>query len=159
MNIPKRESLFVGVVLFLTLGLGVSAQASFGGPNPISLLFLGTIIFAICSAVLGTAKIFLYQFWHSESSARAKRYYLASSALEVTGCFIVGFICHFDTAVMVALLGIYWTLETFVNPWLMRWISPNRHSQYLKDLPLSLIQAFMLPTMGLMIYFISGFSQ
>lgn len=159
LSIPRRESLFVGIVLFLTLGIGVSAQASFGGPNPISLLLLGTIIFAVCSVVLGTARIFIYQIWHSQSGTRAKKFYLASSAVEISGCFLFGFLFHFDTAVMLILLTSYFCLESFVNPLVMRWFSPSLHSQYLRNLPLSLVQAFLLPSLGLIVYVLAGFTQ
>ncbi len=60
---------------------------------------------------------------------------------------------------MLILLTSYFCLESFVNPLVMRWFSPSLHSQYLRNLPLSLVQAFLLPSLGLIVYVLAGFTQ
>jgi hypothetical protein len=155
-SVPKREGLVIGLFLFLTLGAAVSAQASFGGPNPLSMLVLFFIIFTLCSITLGTAKILLYRAWHQRSSYRGKLFYLVSSAIELGSVLVIGGTFKFDETVMVALLALYWVLELLVNPLVLRYLNPQKHARYFKALPFSVVQAMALPMLGLVVYLISS---
>jgi hypothetical protein len=158
-SVPKRDGLFIGLILFLTLGTAVSAQGSFGGPNPLSMLLLFSIIFSVCTVVLGGSKLLLYRYWYQRSSSRARLFYLVSSAIELAGCVVLCVTFKFDESMTLIVLGAFWSIEIFVTPLILKRLNPESPIRYFKQLPFSFLQALALPSLGLVIYLISSLSS
>lgn len=154
MGSSKRDGFLIGLFIFLIFAAAFSLRESFGGPNPLSVIVLFVFLFLVLSISLGSAKILLYRIWHKKNSTRGKILYFSSSAIELGSIVAIGAAFKFDSSIMFTLIVIYWLLGFLVNPLVLHFLYPDKHTNYKKELPFSLVQSLCLPTLGLLVFLV-----